>query len=274
MAALRIAQPFDFELSTERFRVFGIDLANRWHDGGLHRVIAGREVRIEPAPGGVGVSLYDVVVEREVRYLLGEPFDLPAFERWAAADAVLAAVVARLRGFRPPLAPDPWEMLVGSISAQQVSLFAAFAVRNRFVERFGERYEHAWSFPRRERVAGASEEELVGVGFSRRKAEYILGVARSKLDLEALRALPDDEIAARIVALRGLGEWTADWFLARHLARPRAWPAGDLGLRKAVSVFYGDGRRLSTEEVRQMGERFAPFENLTAHYLLLGQRTP
>ena len=58
--------------------------------------------------------------------------------------------------------------------------------------------------------------------------------------------------------MRGLGEWTADWFLARHLGRPHAWPAGDLGLRKAVSVFYGDGRELTTEEVRAMGERFAP----------------
>ena len=78
---------------------------------------------------------------------------------------------------------------------------------------------------------------------------------------------------ARIVAVRGLGEWTADWFLARHLARPRAWPAGDLGLRKAVSAFYGDGRSLTTEEVRAIGARFEPFQNLTAHYLLTGLRT-
>jgi len=271
---VRIAQPFDFPLSTERFRAFGIDLANRWHDGGLHRVVAGREVRIEAAGGGVRVAPHDPAIDGEVRYLLGEPFDLPGFERWASADGVLAAVVARLRGFRPPLAPDPWEMLVGSISAQQVSLFAAFAVRNRFVERFGERHQHAWAFPERERVAGAREEDLVAVGFSRRKAEYILGLARSDLDLRDLATLPDEEVRARIVALRGLGDWTADWFLARHLARPRAWPAGDLGLRKAVSVFYGDGRSLSIEEVRRMRDRFAPFENLTAHYLLLGQRTP
>ena len=79
---------------------------------------------------------------------------------------------------------------------------------------------------------------------------------------------------AAIVAQRGLGEWTADWFLARHLARPRAWPAGDLGLRKAVSVLYGDGGPLSIEEVRRMGEQFAPFENLSAQFLLLGLRVP
>src|SRR5581483_12057442 len=112
------------------------------------------------------------------------------------------------------------------------------------------------------------EQDLLALGFSRRKAEYVLGLAGSGLDLNALRALPDDAVKQRITAERGLGEWTADWFLARHLARPEAWPAGDLGLRKAVSAFYGGGAALTTEEVRAIGSRFAPFQNLAAHYLL------
>lgn len=108
------------------------------------------------------------------------------------------------------------------------------------------------------------------MGFSRRKADYTVGLARSDLDLDGLSALSDSEVKARLVALPGIGEWTADWFLARHLARPRAWPAGDLGLRKAASRFYGDGRDLTTREVRELGARFEPFQNLTAHYLLAG----
>ena len=274
---LRLPQPFDFELSTERFRTFGRDLANLWHDAGLHRVVRGRELRIAQAEGGVEVSdssggqVTQCYLD-EVAYLLGAPFDLAAFETWAKGEPVLGPLVARLRGFRPPLASDPWEMLVGSISAQQVSLFAAFAVRNRLIERFGEQHEHAWAFPSRERMAAARDEEVVALGFSRRKAEYLIGLARTELDLHSLAALPDEEVVARVTSLRGLGEWTADWFLARHLARAHAWPAGDLGLRKAVAFFYGGGRELTTEEVRRMGERFAPFQNLTAHYLLRGMR--
>jgi DNA-3-methyladenine glycosylase II len=178
---------------------------------------------------------------------------------------VLAGLVTRLRGLRPPLAPDPFEALVGSITSQQVSLFAAFAIRSRLIARFGQPTEHAFAFPTRERLARAREEELVALGFSRRKAEYVLALARSDVDLDALAALPDDEVKRRLVELRGLGEWSADWFLARHLARPRAWPAGDLGLRKAVASFYG-----AVDDVRRFGERLAPFENLTAHYLLAG----
>jgi DNA-3-methyladenine glycosylase II len=251
--------------------VFGPDLASLWHEGGLHRVLDGREVRIEPAPGGVDVDPLDDEIRPVVLTLLGAQFDLGAFQ---PNDPMLAGLAKRLRGFRPPLAPDPFEMLVGAISAQQISLRAAFAVRNRFVERFGVRGELAYAFPSPERIAEVSPDELRALGFSLRKAEYVLGLARADLDYGALAALPDEEVKARLVQLPGIGEWTADWFLARHLGRPRAWPAGDLALRKVVSAFYGDGRPLTTEEVRTIGERFEPFQNLSAHYLLTGSRLP
>ena len=126
--------------------------------------------------------------------------------------------------------PEPFETLVTSISAQQVSLRAAIAIRNRLVDRYGgPRGEHAVGFPARDTIAGLSEDDLFALGFSHRKAQYILALARSELDLGALGSLPDEEIHALLRALPGIGEWTVDWFLARHLARPRAWPAGDLG---------------------------------------------
>jgi DNA-3-methyladenine glycosylase II len=271
---LRLPEPYDFELSTGRYRAFGADLANAWHDGALYRVVEGREVRIAAMQGGLEVDPLDDEIRVVVQLLLGAPFELDAFYRFSALDPVLGPIAERLRGLRPPLAPTPFESLVTSITAQQVSLFAAFAVRNRLIRRFGASAgEHAVAFPTRDALAVADEDELLGLGFSRRKAAYVIGLARSDLDLDALAALPDDEVKAQLTALPGIGEWTADWFLARHLARPRAWPAGDLGLRKAVSAFYGAGDQLSTEEVRTIGDRFDPFQNLTAHYLLTGYRT-
>jgi DNA-3-methyladenine glycosylase II len=263
----RLPQPYDFELSTARFDVYGRDRASLWRDGGIHRVFDGREVRIEAAPGGVDLSPHDEAIEAEVLRFLGLPFDLDGFYAWAKEDQTLARLVTALPGFRPPLQPNPFEALVTSITAQQVSLQSAAAIRSRFIERFGVAAVHAHAFPERERVAQATEEELIGVGFSTRKAEYVVGLARSELDLDELASLPDEEVTARLVALRGLGEWTADWFLARHLARPHAWPAGDLGLRKAVAAFYGD-----VPDVRAFAAQFHPFENLSAHYLLTGLR--
>ena len=268
MAFLAVPGPFDLVLTTERFRAFGVDNATVWHEGGLYRAVGGHEVRIEAAPGGVAVEPLTTETEPVVRTVLGLAFDLEAFYAWASADDVLGPVTTRLEGFRPTLAPDPFEMLVGAITAQQVSLFSAVAIRNRLIEQLGTRVGHVWAFPTRERIAVASEDELVELGFSRRKAEYTVGLARTDLDLHDLAALPDDEVKARLVALRGIGEWTADWFLARHLARPNAWPWGDLALRKAVADLYGG---LDVQEAR---ERFHPFENLSAHYLLLAHRSP
>jgi DNA-3-methyladenine glycosylase II len=255
---LAVPQPYDFLASTERFRAYGADRASVWHDGGLHRVVGGRELRIEAAPGGVRVEPSEPGLADEVAFLLGLPFDLAAFWSWARAEPVLAALAEPLAGYRPPLQPDPWEAVVTSVTAQQVSLASAFAVRSRLIERLGEQHERAWAFPARDRVASAGEADLVAVGFSRRKAEYVVGLARSELDLDELAGLSDDEIRERIVAVRGLGAWTAEWFLARHLARPRAWPAGDLALRKAAETFYG-------LDVHELGARLDPFQNLSAH---------
>ena len=262
MPLLPVPQPFSLELTTARFRAFGLDLATVWEDGALYRAVGGREVRIAAAEGGAEVDPLDAETEPVVRKLLGFEFDLVAFSVWAAGDELLAPLAGRFAGFRPTLAPDPFEMLVGAVTAQQVSLFAALAIRNRLVERFGARVGRVWAFPARERLAAASEAELFSLGFSRRKAEYVIGLARSDLDLAGLALLSDEEVKAQLTALRGLGEWTADWFLARYLGRPRAWPAGDLALRKAVRALYGD------VDVRAAGERFEPFQNLTAHYLL------
>jgi DNA-3-methyladenine glycosylase II len=269
---LEIPAPYDFELSTARFRDFGSDHATVWHEGGLHRVVAGREIRVEAVPGGVTVEPWSEDAAEEVGRLLGLPLDVTGFRAWAVGDETLARVVDSVPGFRPTLNPQAFEALVVAITAQQISLRAAAAIRGNLVERHGVRHDIAWEFPTRDRIKELRPRHFTPLGFSRAKAEYVLELAHSDLDLDALGTLPDDDVIAAITSVRGLGRWTADWFLARHLARPFAWPAGDLGVRKAVSAFYAPGRSLSIEEVRSMGERFAPFQNLSAQFLLAGAR--
>ena len=269
---LEIPQPYDFELSAARFRTFGSDRATVWHEGGLHRVAAGQEVRVTAAPGGVAIEPWSEEAAAEVGRLLGLPFDLDAFRAFAARDAVLGEIVESLPGLRPPLNPQPFEALVVAITAQQISLRAAAAIRANLVERFGTRHEVAWEFPTRERLREVHPHHLTVLGFSGRKAEYVLELAHADLDFDELATMPDGQVIEAITSVRGLGRWTADWYLARHLARPIAWPAGDLGVRKAVSTFYAGGRPLTIEEVRSMGERFAPFQNLSAQFLLAGAR--
>lgn len=244
---------------------FGTDLASRHVEGVLHRAISGRDVAIAAAPGGVDVEPLDDETRAAVLKLLGAEFDLDPFYAWA--NGPMAELAQRLRGFRPPLHVDAFEALVTSITAQQVSLISAVAIRNRLTRRFGEPVGEAWAFPTRERISAAHADELFAVGFTRRKAEYAVALARSELDLEGLALLGDDEVRAAITAQRGLGPWTAEWFLARHLARPHAWPAGDLALRKAAESLYG-------VDVNALGPQLHPFQNLSAHYLLTGAAVP
>jgi 3-methyladenine DNA glycosylase/8-oxoguanine DNA glycosylase len=269
---LSIPQPYDFELSTRRFRDFGSDGATVLHGDGLHRVVAGTEVRVTSADGGVAIEPWSEEAAAGIGRLLGLPFDLDAFRAWVGDEPTLSGIVEALPGFRPTLNPEPFEALVVAITTQQISLRAAAAIRGNLVREHGVRHGVAWEFPTRERVKTLRPRHFTVLGFSRAKAEYVLELAHSSLDLDGLAALDDDEVIAAVTSVRGLGRWTADWFLARHLARPHAWPAGDLGLRKAVSTFYAAGRPLSIEEVRHMCERFAPFQNLSAQFLLAGAR--
>ena len=117
MALLSLSAPYDFERSTGRFRAFGADLANLWHEGGLHRVVRRVEVRITAAPGGVDVDPFEPEAEPTLRTLVGEPFDLEAFAAFAAgAEPVLARIAASLGSPRLLRCFSP---LSGSVSSMR-----------------------------------------------------------------------------------------------------------------------------------------------------------
>jgi len=254
--------PYDFHRSTHRFRAFGADPASVWHDGGLHRVLAsGTAVRITAA--GVEASAEPVAAERaEVAHLLGAGFDLAGFE------AALPELAARAPGLRPPLLHDPFEALVTAVTAQQVSLLAACAIRGRMVRRLGVRHEVAgvevWAFPTAAAVAAG---DLEGLGLSRAKLRTVAALARADLDFGAAG---DAEVRDRLLALPGIGGWTVDWFMARCLGSPEAFAAGDLGVRKAVARWASACAApiWPEDRVRAACLAFGPHANLAVHYLL------
>ncbi len=287
--------PLDAAATLARYHLWGEDPANRL-DGDVFRRVARVDGRLLPyevrwsggvedarlsitVPEAAGAGI-ERVVTREVRRIFGLDFDLVGFYRMAKADTALAPLVERLHGLRPTLAPTPLEMLVGSITAQQVNLSFAFACRARLVRRWGTRHcvpgGELYAFPDAAALAAARVRELRALKYSTRKAEYIRDLARSvvagALDLEALAEAPNADIIARLTALRGLGRWTADWFLARSCGRGDICPAGDLAVRKAFEHHYGRGRTLSEEAIRRRARAWGEYQNLAVHYLLAGMR--
>jgi DNA-3-methyladenine glycosylase II len=190
-------------------------------------------------------------------------------------DPVLAPLTLANQGMRPVGSPDIFEMLVIAILGQQISLIAAGAIKRRLVARlglaapFGERTYHA--FPTPEALAEASHDQLIALAFSQRKAEYVRDlarlVARGDLDLEALRGLPHQEILERLVALRGIGRWTAEYVLLRGFAYPDALPAGDAGLRRQFTRLFRLPTPPSEAEIIARAEPWRPYRSWATLYL-------
>jgi DNA-3-methyladenine glycosylase II len=287
--------PLDAGATLSRYRIWGEDPVNRLGDGVFRRVLRlddalyPYEVRWDGAvddarlsvsvPASRSARVRDAVT-REVRRIFGLDFDLAGFYRLAKADGVLADVTSSLYGLRPTLAPGGLEMLVGSIIAQQVNLTFAFTLRARLVRRYGEPVtfggQTVYAFPEARALARLRVTRLRAMQFSTRKAEYIRDVARAvtagRLDLAALAAAPNAEVIETLTALRGLGRWTADWYLARCLGRGDACPAGDLAVRKVFDHHYGRGRTLSEEAIRRRASAWGDYQSLAIHYLLVGLR--
>jgi DNA-3-methyladenine glycosylase II len=230
-------------------------------------------------PGARAARVREAVLA-DVRRLFGLDFDLPGFYRMAKADPALGSLIDPLYGLRPSLTPGGLEMLVGAITAQQVNLAFAFALRARLVRRYGEAAaidgETVYAFPDASALARGRLGALRAMQFSTRKAEYIRDLARAVaagvLDLDGLAETPSAVIIDLLTAQRGLGRWTADWFLARCLGRGDVCPAGDLAVRKAFVQRYGRGRTLSERAIRRRASAWGPHQTVAVHYLLAGLR--
>lgn len=293
---LRPRGPLDFDHTLARYRIWGEDAANRYVDGTFWRVksFGARHVLYSVGTRGsverphLVITLHGPArssgalgaIKGEVRNLLNLEADLAGFYRWAEHDPLLAHLGRRFYGMRPPLAADLFEMLVSSITAQQVNLGFAFTTRSRLIRRYGQPMKHGgqvyYAFPRPVALARARASDLRRMQFSARKAEYIIGLARlvesGALDVDELSRLDNGGVIERITEVRGLGRWTAEWFLARGLGRGDVCPAGDLGVRKAFGAFYFKGRQVSEEGIRRLAGRWGDYQNLAVHYLLAGLR--
>ncbi len=249
--------PLDVPGSLDFFRRNGDDLIDRWDGTALVRVlpVAGRRRALAMRPAGtvaepalsVTVETDDRVDDGALRRAVRGQFHTAhaALAELAAADPVVADLDTRHRGVRTVLQPDTLHALVRSISAQQVNLRWAATTRARLARAAGSPYRvagHTAYALDADRLAGTSVAELRALQFSVRKAEYLVGVAAAvasgSLDGADLAAAGDEEVIRRLTALRGLGRWSAEWFLARTLSRPRV-VTGDLGVRKAVGIAYG-----------------------------------
>jgi DNA-3-methyladenine glycosylase II len=192
----------------------------------------------------------------------------------AAADPTMAALIervgkidiaTRMKRRKEERPEDPYGALLRAIVGQQLSTKAARTIYLRVVDLFG------GTTPSPEQLLEASEQDLRGCGLSGRKTEYIRDLAAhvisGELELDRLGDLGDEEVIEEIVAVRGLGQWTAEMFLLFHLQRPDVLSGGDLGIRKAIQIEYELAEMPTPTRVIEIGEPWRPHRSLASLYL-------
>jgi DNA-3-methyladenine glycosylase II len=184
------------------------------------------------------------------------------------SDPKLGAIIKRVgRCELHAAAPkDPFEALCRSIASQQLSTKAAETIFRRFCDLFPPDRR-----PSPERVMTLTDDEIRGVGFSRPKVGFIKDLASHvldrRLDLDGLTSHPDEEVMRQLVAVKGIGRWTAEIFLMFRLGRPDILPADDLGLMNAVHRAYRLRKRPDATRLRKIGEAWKPYRSVASWYL-------
>jgi DNA-3-methyladenine glycosylase II len=191
--------------------------------------------------------------------------DPEAIAHLRAADPVLRALIDEgTEDLDPPRISDPrdhYGALVRSIVGQQLSTHAARAIYARLTQRFGGRP------PTPAEVLADDPDELrAAAGLSRAKVAYLRSLAEhvedGSLALDRLDAIGDDDVIAELVAIRGLGLWSAQMFLMIHLRRPDVVAVGDLGIRRAIMLRYGLDALPAPSEIERIAEPWRPYRTL------------
>jgi DNA-3-methyladenine glycosylase II len=182
-------------------------------------------------------------------------------------DRVMKRLIPRFGDARLQSRGDAFTTLARSIVGQQISVKAAQSVWERFLAQLAPR-----ALPLRpDRVLALAVPQLREAGLSARKAEYLHDLSRhfdgGLVHVGQWQQMDDEAIITELVAIRGIGRWTAEMFLIFHLMRPNVLPLDDLGLLRGISLNYFSGEPVSRAEAREVAEAWAPFRSVATWYI-------
>ena len=182
-------------------------------------------------------------------------------------DRVMKKLIPKLGDGRLESRGDAFTTLARSIVGQQVSMPAAQTVWDRFVALTAGGSHRLDP----EAVLALDAPRIRAAGLSARKVEYLCDLAQhfasGTVHVAEWRSMDDEAIIDELVAIRGIGRWTAEMFLIFHLLRPNVLPLDDVGLIKGISVNYFSGEPVSRAEARELGEAWAPYRSVATWYI-------
>lgn len=217
--------------------------------------------------------------EEKICHFVKEWFDLERdlmpFYQLLKQDEDLKYMVSDYHGLRLLGIPDLFEALCWSIIGQQINLSFAYKLKRRLTETYGETqtYQNTdfYLFPKAEIIASLTVEELKNMQFSTRKAEYLIEIARhfsnGFLSKTMLESLSTEEAIKKLVSIRGIGEWTANYALMKSLKRLECVTYGDVGLYNALNSLKNFPKKPLRKDLNTFFEGFKDWEAYTVFYL-------
>jgi DNA-3-methyladenine glycosylase II len=289
--------PFRLDLTAWALRRRPSNAVDRW-DGQTYRrvlmlngkpcevavtqIAASNSPRLQVAITGARLtSDAKTVTTSFLERLLGIRIDLTEFYRLAARDANLDLLAERFRGLKPPRFPTLFEALANGIACQQMSLTLGILLLNRLAEQSGVAVRSTsgsvHAFPRPEELANMEPSEFRKLGFSRQKGRYLIELSRTFLDgqfnSETFSNLGNEAAVERLLELRGVGRWTAEYVLLRGLRRLDVYPGDDVGARNNLQRWLKLKKPLNYESVRRVLAKWQPYAGFIYFHLLLDRLT-
>ncbi|MGO9388245.1 MAG: DNA-3-methyladenine glycosylase family protein [Methanobacterium sp.] len=220
-----------------------------------------------------------ISAENTIIYMFNLDFDLKEFYEYIKNDSVLFKITKEIRGLNNLTSATVFEGLASSIIEQQISYKAAQSIERHMIRDHGEQLhiddKVYYAFPTPESLSKLTKEKLRESGLSLRKADYIINISKlilaNKLDLENFKKYTDmNAIIEELSQLRGVGEWTANLTVLRSMHhRHQAFPADDLGLRKAISHYYCHDNKISADDARKIAKKWGKWKGLAAYHILV-----
>jgi DNA-3-methyladenine glycosylase II len=290
---IRPIPPFRLDLTVWALRRRSRNAIDRW-DGKTYRriVVIGRratelairQVDSSAAPRIIITAtppLRTLADRRQVRSLvdrlLGLHIDLSEWYLVAHRDPRLAELANRFSGVKPPRFLTLFEALVNAFACQQLSLVVGLELLNRLAAvsnvRSGSGASAHFAFPEPRDVARTPPGRLHAIGFSQQKVRALLALARGivsgEIELDTLALDSDAEVRAKLLQLRGVGRWTAEYVSLRGLGRLHVFPGDDVGAQKSLAEWLGRPAPLDYRGVAAAVEPWQPYAGMVYFHLLL-----
>jgi len=280
------AMPFRLDLTAWALRRRPGNTVDVWQDETYRRVLAINDqpvlVEVTQKKTKLYVTLTGPSLCTDVRQkttlalerLLGIRHDLSNFYSFASHHPRLNKLATQFRGLKPPRFASVFEGVVNGISCQQLSLTVGIIILNRLAERCGlSSSPGMYAFPRPEDVARLNESDFRLLGYSGNKARALIELSGSiiegRLDLGELERLDNQECFERLVALRGVGRWTAEYVLLRGLGRTNVFPGDDVGARNNLERWLRLRKKLDYDRVQRVLSKWKDYGGFIFLHLLL-----